>query len=146
MDPQVFIQELANAITSHNAPTVEVPRFSGGEQDPVDWVTEFITAAINGDWSQEKMAKHFGVYMKDLAKSWYIGLPMETKLNWNELVGAFNTKFVTGFYREQIKQQLEQCKQNGTSLEHYVAKLLKLCHKTDANMHDVKYWNIYNED
>ena len=108
---------------------VKPPKFAGThDEDPAEWMEDFIMAANANNWNDDRKKKAIGAYFKKEAHEWYVRWADANNIHdWDALRRAFEGKFCNDNFREQWLEELRGLKQRKTeSVEEYYYQVMKM--------------------
>ncbi|CAB4375500.1 unnamed protein product [Rhizophagus irregularis] len=122
-----------NALQNQNHNVVQVPTFSGGNQDPITWLNEFNATAMANGWNDARKLQVVPAYLKGPAAVWYqaaVVAPINAWVaaaNANNFEHAFLTRFQTAAMVEMWATELDQRQQQpNESVDEYASSIQEL--------------------
>ena len=115
---------------------VKPSKFSGAHnEDPSEWLEDFLIAASANNWNADKKKNIFGAYLRKGARDWYLEYAHTNQAhNWDDLQGAFENKYCNDDFKEQWLEELRGLKQRKTeSVEEYYYQVKKMAARADLN-------------
>lgn len=142
------IQRMAENINIRN--TVPMPTFSGGQQDPVEWLEEFDRCAQINGYTDYYKGQVISGYLLHEASTWFHQIqanPTESIQSWNNphnrnFINAFQRKFCSRGRLLQWRSELQSRMQGPTeTVDQYALAIKKLIKRVDPNNN----WNPADE-
>jgi hypothetical protein len=133
------IQQMTANITIRN--TVPMPPFSGGNQDPVEWLEEFDRCAQINGYTDAYKGQVIGGYLLNEAHTWFLRVqtnPATLFQSWNN---PHNRNFVGGFLQQfrsqgrvlQWRFELQNRMQGpNETVDQYALAIKKLINRVDT--------------